>query len=413
MRRRDLLIGTGVAAASAVSIAEGAVQPRPAFLIYASVGARLFGFAIDEGAPGLRQVQGPFSVPEEIQACWQDPVSKRLYVVCSDQNTYRRGRHYLSAFRVAANGALERLGEDVALPSRAIFVTLDRTGRFIVVAHNQPAALTVHAVGADGTVGPSVPQDGGLQFGVYPHQVRFFPSQRAVLAPARGNDATASTPEAPGSLHIFDFAQGRLTGAQVVAPNGGVGFRPRHADFHPSGRWLYLDLESQNQVQTYGVEGDRLSPMPLFTASTLTTGAPRRPGQLTSAIQAHPDGRTLYVANRGVGTVEVNGERVGNGSENTIAVFALNPATGEPTLVQSMDTRAVHARTMDVTPDRRWLVAASVRPARVRVGETVRTLAAGLTLFRIERDGRLAFVAKHDIDPGGDQIFWSGPVLLA
>ena len=46
-------------------------------------------------------------------------------------------------------------------------------------------------------------------------------------------------------------------------------------------------------------------------------------------------------------------------------------------------------------------------------GNTVTTLAAGLSVYRIGSDGRLDFVRKYDVDTGKFMQFWSGMVTLA
>ncbi len=35
-----------------------------------------------------------------------------------------------------------------------------------------------------------------------------------------------------------------------------MAYRARHADFHPSGRWVYVDLETQNLLHTYAIRAD-------------------------------------------------------------------------------------------------------------------------------------------------------------
>jgi hypothetical protein len=58
------------------------------------------------------------------------------------------------------------------------------------------------------------------------------------------------------------------------------------------------------------------------------------------------------------------------------------------------------------------MVAASIQPLLVRENETLKTLSAGLTVFRIAADGKLTFVRKYDIDVGSKTQFWSGMVTL-
>jgi hypothetical protein len=59
------------------------------------------------------------------------------------------------------------------------------------------------------------------------------------------------------------------------------------------------------------------------------------------------------------------------------------------------------------------LVAASIQPLPVRKGNSIETLSAGLVVYRIGADGKLAFVRKYDVDVGTKTQFWSGMVTLA
>ena len=59
------------------------------------------------------------------------------------------------------------------------------------------------------------------------------------------------------------------------------------------------------------------------------------------------------------------------------------------------------------------LVAASQDALAVRDGDTVKTVSAGLSVYRIGGDGKLDFVRKYDVDVGGKNQFWSGVVALA
>ena len=149
----------------------------------------------------------------------------------------------------------------------------------------------------------------------------------------------------------------------------------------------------------------------MFVSTTLAAPEAYRGGQTTSSIRMHPtNGRTLYVANRGRGTEIFRGETVANGTENTISVFAVDSASGEPTLVQTIDTRSVAVRTMAFQPDGGSMVAASPEPGYVRAGGRLETVPAALTLYDIEADGRLAYRSTLPVDTRGESMFWSGVV---
>jgi hypothetical protein len=104
------------------------------------------------------------------------------------------------------------------------------------------------------------------------------------------------------------------------------------------------------------------------------------------------------------------GERVANGTENTIAVFSIDPQTGEPTLIQTIDTQSIAVRTMALPPAGRTLIAANTSPGNIRTQDRLETVPAALTLYDIADDGRLTFKSKLDVDTRGETMFWSGVV---
>jgi DNA-binding beta-propeller fold protein YncE len=126
----------------------------------------------------------------------------------------------------------------------------------------------------------------------------------------------------------------------------------------------------------------------------------------------HRNGKYVYLANRASGTTEFEGKTVFAGGENSIAVFAINQESGEPTLIQNASTRGIHTRTFALDPSGKILVAANMMPLEVRDGNSLRTVPASLAVFRVRDDGKLDFVRKYDVDVGGKNIFWMGIVAL-
>jgi 6-phosphogluconolactonase len=149
-----------------------------------------------------------------------------------------------------------------------------------------------------------------------------------------------------------------------------------------------------------------------YSKTTLAEPNNIRSRQAACAVHVHPNGRILYGANRSQDTVEFKGEKVYKGGENSIVVYALDPKTGEPTAIQNIETRKIHPRTFHVDPSGRMLVAEHNLPVKVRDGDNVRTVAAGLSTFRIGKDGKLEFVATYDVDTGNKLMFWMGMVPL-
>jgi 6-phosphogluconolactonase len=92
-------------------------------------------------------------------------------------------------------------------------------------------------------------------------------------------------------------------------------------------------------------------------------------------------------------------------------VFAIDRATGEPGLIQTIETRGFQPRTFALDAGGRILVAGNQNPLVVRDGNGVRTVPASLSVFRIGADGTLAFVRRYDVDAqpdAGRLLFWMG-----
>ena len=84
-----------------------------------------------------------------------------------------------------------------------------------------------------------------------------------------------------------------------------------------------------------------------------------------------------------------------------------------PDLIQTVEGHGIQLRTFGIDSTGRLLLAASIKPLLVREGNAVKTLTAGITVYRVNADGTLAFVRKYDVDTGKGQQFWSGMVTLA
>ena len=397
-------------------------RPAGVTVLYAAAGAELTWYHIDVDKWVLNR-QGSVTLPANVQEAWKHPSKDFLYVAWSDGGASYSGgsgagpagnRHGVTAYRIdPTTGALIPYGKPALLPSRPIYITTDLDGTHVITAHNAPSGLTVHRILPDGGLGEEVLQNSNLAFGIYGHQVRVDPSNRAVILVTRGNEPTATKPEDPGAIRIFHYKDGVLSPGRIVAPNGGFDFQVRHLDFHPSGKWDYVDLERQNKLEVYRRSADgAVGEAPIFTKDTLADRS-RAESQTASSIHIHPNGKFVYVANRSSASVEFEGKRVADGGENTIAVFSVNLETGEPTLIQTVDTRGFTPRTFALDAGGRILVVANQSPGLVRDGSRVTTVPARLTVFRIGSDGKLEFASQQDVEAGGGRLlFWAGIVSL-
>ena len=414
-RRTFTALLAGTIAAPRTSLAQNSAG-RQAF--YSAVGPELTVYGVDVDNAALDR-HGTVSTPANIQYAWPHPSRRYLYVVSSNGGPGSAGvagdKHVANAFKIdVANGALTPHGGTLSLPSRPIHTSVDISGQYLLTAYNDPSGLTVHHINADGSLGERVNQPDGLDTGKFAHQIRLTPDNRQVILVTRGNNAPTDNPIDPGSIKVFDFNDGVLANLAAIQPGDGTNFGPRHLDFHPAQPWVYVSVESQNKLYVYRRDATTgLSREPLFIKDTLSDPASKL-RQAAGPIHVSPDGRFVYLTNRAWWLTEFEGKQVFAGGENSVAVFAIDQATGEPTLVQNADGHANYLRTFGIDSSGRILVAASVWPMAVREGNNVTTLPAAIVVYRIGGDGKLAFVRKYEIDATAKkQQFWAGMVTLA
>ena len=130
---------------------------KPLTPIYASAGKSLRAFSLEPGT-GALDLRSAVDVRAEIHYMAMHPSGRYLYAAASD----REQVHLIYAFAVdAAAGALAGLGDPWSLPaalSRAIHITIDRTGRYLLTAHNLTESVGVLRLTADGRIDDLVVQ---------------------------------------------------------------------------------------------------------------------------------------------------------------------------------------------------------------------------------------------------------------
>jgi 6-phosphogluconolactonase len=240
-----------------------------------------------------------------------------------------RGRPAISSFRIdPKTGALSLLGT-VSQENAPTFMAPDRIGRFLLCAYYQGKGVAVRSLTADGAVGaPSLDwlaTDNGA------HAIATDPSNRFAFVPHIANlndNVLEPRRENPGPNMIlqfkFDAQTGNLTPNSPfrVEPPDRLG--PRHYCFHPSLDLVYFSNEQGCGVTAYRLDGAAGTLSAVQTISSLPAGYSQR--NTCSQIHLTESGRFLYVGNRG---------------HNSIAGFAVDPATGHLTAIGRTPTEAV------------------------------------------------------------------------
>ena len=175
----------------------------------------------------------------------------------------------VSAFAVdASSGALTLLGQQASRGGAPCHLSLDRSGRFVLVANYVGGNVAVLPVEADGRLGAAVEvaQRSGTgpnaerQEAPHAHRVETDPANRHALVADLGTDRLA--------VYRFDAATGALALASEAPLAPGAG--PRHFAFSPDGRRVYVLNELDSTLAAFGYADGALTPQQ--TLSTLPAG---------------------------------------------------------------------------------------------------------------------------------------------
>jgi 6-phosphogluconolactonase len=251
----------------------------------------------------------------------------------------------VSAFALTAGSpALTLLHEE---PSGGISLThlaADATGHTLVAVSYGGGYTVSFPLAADGRPGPRVsflPHQGPLgpnasrQDKPHAHSVTLSPDNRFALVADLGLDRVLT--------YRLDAATAALTpndpAAIVIAPGAG----PRHAKFSADGRCFYVLGEIDGSVTACRYDAASGAATPFQHITTLPPGFQVQDADRAAEIRIHPNGKFLYASNRG---------------HDSLAVFAIDAATGALSSVELMPCGGKAPRNFALTPDGAWLVCA-------------------------------------------------------
>ena len=237
-------------------------------------------------------------------------------------------------------------------------LVVDAPRRNLVVVNYGSGSTTALPIKADGSLAPASSSiqhvgtgpNAGRQSGPHAHGVYLHPKSGRAYVTDLGTDDIF--------IYKFDVEKGLLAANKPKSGRVTAGEGPRHLAFHPNGKFAYVNTEMGLNVVAFSVERNgglrQLQSLPTLPAGAETKGVS------TAEIFVRPDGKTLYVSNRG---------------HDSIAVYAI-AQDGQLTLLQHVLGTPATPRGFGLSADGRWLVCA---------GQKSGTLNA----YKIGRDGRL------------------------
>jgi 6-phosphogluconolactonase len=258
----------------------------------------------------------------------------------------------VSAFSIDhATGKLTFLNEVASRGADPCYVTVDKTGKYVLVANYTGGSVAVFPVLADGKLGEASDfvqhtghgADPKRQEGPHAHSIDLSPDNKFAFVDDLGLDELL--------IYKFDGEKGKLTPNDPpfvkFAPETG----PRHFALNSNGKFAYVIGEMQGTVT---VLQSGQSAGGFETVQTISTLPTDFNGEKEDAeIAIHPSGKVFYASNRGDG--------------NSIAVFAIDSTKGTLTPVEYASTRGKTPRSFAIDPTGKFLFAANEKSNNIVV----------------------------------------------
>ena len=276
----------------------------------------------------------------------------RVLYAANEIGTYNgRKSGAVGAFDIASDtGKLTLRNEQPSEGGAPCYVSVDRTGKFVLVANYSGGNIALLPLQKDGSLSRATDVEQHTRTGPSPagreaahaHCIVTDPSNRFVLAADLGLDRVFLY-----RLDVEGKSLRRVKGGDAVMHSGAG---PRHLAFHPTLPLVFVANELDSTLTTLRLDTERGVLSPIDTRSTIQGASAVRnyPGD----IYVTPSGRTVYVSNRG---------------HNSIAVFSIAESTGTLALEQLISTGGDWPRNFSLDPTGRWLLVANQRSGSIVV----------------------------------------------
>jgi 6-phosphogluconolactonase len=262
------------------------------------------------------------------------PNGRFLYAVNELGNYKGPNSGGVSAFSIDhVTGKLTFLNEVASRGADPCYITVDKTGKYVLVANYTGGSVAVFPVLADGKLGEASGfvqhaghgTDPKRQEGPHAHSIDLSADNRFAMVDDLGLDELL--------VYKLDSAKGSLTPNDPPFTKLDAGSGPRHFALRPDGKFAYVVSEMGHTVTAFSNDAAAGKLQVLQTITTLPKDFTGRNDD--AEIQMHPSGKFLYASNRG---------------EDTIVVYTIDGAKGTLTHVASFPTGGKEPRSFEIDP---------------------------------------------------------------
>ncbi len=275
-----------------------------------------------------------------------DPSHRFLYAVNELKEFEGAPTGAVSAFSVdPGSGRLRFLNQKPSHGTDPCHLTVDKTGKYVLVANFMSGSVCVLPIREDGSLGDATDviqhqgssADPVRQSGPHAHAVTLDDTGRYAFVPDLGIDKLM--------VYKFDVKRGKLEPNDESWVEVAAGAGPRQLVMHPSRGYAYLVNELDSTMTAFRYDGDKGTLREIQTLSTLPEDF--KGASTCAEVQIAPSGKFLYGSNRGHDSIviyaidQMNGRLTCIGHESTQGKTPRNfvvASAGEFLLVANQDT---------------------------------------------------------------------------
>ena len=294
---------------------------------------------------------------------------------------------YVSAFAIdSATGKLQLLNTLPTGGTSTCYLSIDKTGRYVLMANFGSSSVTVLRIKEDGSLGEQTAfmkhighgKDPSFQSKAHPHSIDVSPDNRFAVVSDLGVDKLF--------VYHFDAGTGALSPEDPPFVEAEAGGGPRHFVFDAAGKFGYALHEMSGFVTVMSWDAATGTFTKLQDAKTLK---PDFVGSNDSAeIAIHPNGKFLYESNRRFRGPDMWGP-------DSIGVFAIDPMKGTLTEIEQVAPQGTMPRQFVIDPTGGYLFAANELTGNVvlfRIDGTTGRLSSTKTELKIDVPVCIVFV---------------------
>jgi len=251
------------------------------------------------------------------------PDRKFLYSIHAKQFGGKENEHIVAFEILARTGNLKRLNQRSALGTAACYLSVDATGKTLLVSNYSTGNVALLPVGDDGSLkeAASVFQhadasaDSAQQTKPHAHSIIVSPNNRFVYAADLGLNQVF--------VYRLDAAASKLSPNDPPFAKSPPCAGPRHLAFHPYGKRLYAINEIGNSVTMFDYDSESGSLTAKQTISTLPSEFAGK--SYCADLKITPNGRFLYGTNRGHDSIAAY--RIGE--DGRLTLISIEPSLGK------------------------------------------------------------------------------------